>query len=157
MEEMMNYIQTIRKLIGNETLMTVGCGIIIEHENQILLQHRKDRDVWGIPGGVMEPGETFLETAVRETFEETGLIVEQLKLFGLYSGEEGFSEYPNGDKVFSVQIIFYSNCFSGALTHNTEESHEHRFFPRNNLPHLNSHQERFIKDWVNQMTLPVIK
>lgn len=56
----MNYIQTIRKLIGNDMLMTVGCGIIIEHENQILLQHRKDRDVWGIPGGVMEPGETFL-------------------------------------------------------------------------------------------------
>lgn len=153
----MNYIQTIRKLIGNEMLMTVGCGIIIEQQNEILLQHRKDRDVWGIPGGVMEPGETFLETAVRETFEETGLIVEELKLFGIYSGEEGFSEYPNGDKVFSVQIIFYSNSFSGELIHNTEESHEHRFFNRHNLPHLNSHQKRFIQDWEQRLPLPVIK
>lgn len=153
----MSYIQAMRKLIGNEMLMTVGCGIIIEQEDQILLQHRKDRDVWGIPGGVMEPGETFLETAVRETFEETGLIAEQLQLFGLYSGEEGFSEYTNGDKVFSVQIIFYSSSFSGKLIHNTEESHEHRFFSRNNLPHLNPHQERFIQDWVNDVTLPVIK
>lgn len=153
----MSYIQTIRKLIGNEMLMTVGCGIIIEQENQILLQHRKDRDIWGIPGGVMEPGETFNEAAVRETFEETGLIVEQLKLFGIYSGEEGFSEYQNGDKVFSVQIIFYSNCISGELIHNTEETHEHRFYTRNNLPHLNSHQERLIHDWVNQVNLPVIK
>jgi len=153
----MNYIQTIRKLIGNEVLMTVGCGIIIEQGNQILLQHRKDRDVWGIPGGVMEPGETFLETAVRETFEETGLIVEQLKLFGLYSGEEGFAEYPNGDKVFSIQIIFHSSCFSGELIHETEESHEHRFFTRYDLPHLNAHQERFIQDWVNHVTLPIIK
>jgi len=153
----MNYIQTIRKLIGNEVLMTVGCGIIIEQENQILLQHRKDRNVWGIPGGVMEPGETFLETAVRETFEETGLIVEQLKLFGIYSGEEGFAEYSNGDKVFSIQIIFYSNCFSGELLQETDESQEHRFFTRNDLPHLNAHQERFIHDWVNQVTLPIIK
>ncbi|WP_342598871.1 NUDIX domain-containing protein [Psychrobacillus sp. FSL H8-0483] len=153
----MNYIQTIRKLIGNEMLMTVGCGIILEQENKILLQHRTDRDVWGIPGGVMEPGETFLETAVRETFEETGLKVEQLQLFGLYSGEEGFAEYQNGDKVFSVQVIFHSSCFSGELLHRTEESYEHRFFSRNNLPHLNSHQERFIQDWVNQVPLPVIK
>lgn len=51
-EEIMNYIQTIRKLIGNEMLMTVGCGIILEQENKILLQHRTDRDVWGIPGGL---------------------------------------------------------------------------------------------------------
>ncbi|MEO4055207.1 NUDIX domain-containing protein [Solibacillus sp. CAU 1738] len=153
----MDYIQTIRKLIGNEVLMTVGCGIIIEQENKILLQHRKDRDVWGIPGGFMELGETVLETAVRETFEETGLRVEQLKLFGIYSGKEGFAEYPNGDKVFSIQIIFHSSCFSGELMHDTEESHEHRFFTRNNLPHLNAHQERFIQDWVNQVTLPIIK
>lgn len=153
----MSYIHTMRKLIGNEMLMTVGCGIIIEKGNQILLQHRKDRDVWGIPGGVMEPGETFLETAMRETFEETGLVAEQLQLFGLYSGEEGFSEYQNGDKIFSVQIVFHSNSFCGELIHNTEESHEHRFFSRNDLPHLNSHQERFIQDWVNQVTLPVIK
>lgn len=153
----MSYIQTIRKLIGNEMLMTVGCGIIIEQENQILLQHRKDRDVWGIPGGVMEPGETFLETAVRETFEETGLTAEQLELFGLYSGDEGFSEYQNGDKIFSVQIIFHSSSFSGKLIHNTDESHEHRFFSRNNLPHLLPIQERFIQDWVSQVSLPVIK
>ena len=153
----MSYIQSIRKLIGNEMLMTVGCGIIIEKEKQILLQHRKDRDIWGIPGGVMEPGETFLETAVRETFEETGLTAEQLQLFGLYSGEKGFSEYPNGDKMFSVQIIFLSSSFSGKLIHNTDESLEHRFFSRNNLPNLLPNQEPFIQDWVSQVSLPVIK
>ena len=153
----MDYIQSIRKLIGNDILMTVGCGVIIEQENQILLQHRTDHDVWGIPGGVMEPGETFLETAVRETYEETGLVVEQLQLFGLYSGEEGFAEYQNGDKIFSVQVVFHTNYFSGQLLHKTEESHEHRFFSRNSLPNLNSHQKRFIQDWVNEVPLPVVK
>lgn len=75
--------------------MTVGCGVIIEHNDQILLQHRKDHDVWGIPGGVMEPGETFESAAQRETFEETGLTVSQLSLFGLYSGKEGYASYEN--------------------------------------------------------------
>ncbi|MFJ7667413.1 NUDIX hydrolase [Lysinibacillus sp. NPDC097195] len=152
----MNYIQTMRQLIGNELLMTVGCGVIIEQDNQILLQHRTDQDVWGIPGGVMEPGETFLEEAIRETYEETGLQVEQLALFGIYSGEEGFAAYSNGDKVFSVQIIFHSSCFTGQIQ-DSEESHEHRFFSRDNLPHLNGHQARFIHDWVNKISLPVIK
>ncbi len=153
----MSYIETMRQLIGNEMLITVGCGVILEQDNQILLQHRTDRDVWGIPGGILEPGESFLEAAVRETFEETGLIVEHLDLFGIYSGKEGFALYPNGDQVFSVQIIFHTSHFSGELIQRSEESHEHRFFDRNKLPHLNIHQARFIQDWVNKVSLPVIK
>ncbi|WP_269750076.1 hypothetical protein [Planococcus lenghuensis] len=30
----MNYIETTRKMIGNELLMTIGCGIIIEQDGQ---------------------------------------------------------------------------------------------------------------------------
>lgn len=153
----MDYIKEMRQLVGSTLLMTVGCGIILEKDGQILLQHRKDRDVWGIPGGVMEPGETFLETAARETLEETGLKTENLKLFGLYSGEEGYSEYLNGDKIFSVQIIFCTGEFSGELIQDAAESHEHRFFSRTDLPNLNPHQERFILDWVKKSNIPVIK
>ena len=82
----MNYISDMRKLIGNETLLTVGCGVIIENEGCILLQHRTDEDNWRMTGGVMEIGKTFEQTAKRETFEETGLEVDELTLFGIYSG-----------------------------------------------------------------------
>ena len=34
----------MRKFIGNETLLTVGCGVIIEEDERILLQHRTDED-----------------------------------------------------------------------------------------------------------------
>lgn len=153
----MSYIQEMRQLIGSNMLMTVGCGIILEKDGQILLQHRKDNDVWGIPGGVMEPGETFIEAAIRETWEETGLRAEDLSLFGLYSGHEGYAEYQNGDQIFSVQIIFHTTKFSGELIQDALESQEHRFFSSDNLPHLNSHQKRFILDWVNNSNLPVIK
>lgn len=153
----MNYIQDMRQLIGSHLLMTVGCGIILERDGQILLQHRKDNDVWGIPGGVMEPGETFQEAAIRETWEETGLTAANLNLFGLYSGAEGFAAYQNGDKVFSVQIIFHTLEFSGELIHEALESHEHRFFSRGNLSRINSHQERFILDWVSGVQPPIVK
>lgn len=48
----MNYIKEMRRYIGHETLLTVGCGIIIEENDQILLQHRRDEDNWCIPGGL---------------------------------------------------------------------------------------------------------
>ncbi|MFF3024070.1 NUDIX domain-containing protein [Gottfriedia sp. NPDC057948] len=98
----MDYIKNMRKYIGNETLFTVGCGIIIEDHEHILLQHRTDEDNWCIPGGMMEIGETFEEAAKRESLEETGLSVTDLELFGIYSGEKCFVQYPNGDKAFSV-------------------------------------------------------
>ena len=41
----MDYIQTMRKLIGMESLLTVGCGVIITNEDKILLQHRVDEEI----------------------------------------------------------------------------------------------------------------
>ncbi|MET3698931.1 ADP-ribose pyrophosphatase YjhB (NUDIX family) [Bacillus oleivorans] len=153
----MSYINNMRKYIGRETLFTVGCGVIIEENDMILLQHRSDGDNWCIPGGIMEIGETFEESAKREVLEETGLTVTNLELFGLYSGEKCFAAYPNGDRVFSTQIIFYTKTFTGTLKVTDLESREHRFFKRNELPvNLNPRQKCFILDWNNGVKTPVI-
>ena len=154
----MNYIADMRKLIGHKTLFTVGCGVIIEKDGCILLQHRTDADNWCIPGGVMELGETFEEAAKRETLEETNLSVGQLELFGLYSGESCFAEYPNKDRVYSVQIIFKATSFTGELVQANSESKEHRFFNKEELPaNLNSRQQSFIMDWANGQKTPVVR
>ncbi len=155
---MSNYIQTMRNLIGNQTLLTVGCGAIIEDDKgRILLQQRTDHSEWGIPGGLLELGETFEETVKREVCEETGLTLEDLNLFGIYSGEKGFAEYENGDKVYSVQVIFFTKKFSGHLTQN-DESKRVVFIEKHDLPNkFNPHQLPFIKDWVQGAKTPVIK
>ena len=154
----MDYIKNMRKLIGHEILITVGCGIIIEVNGRILLQHRTDEDNWCIPGGVMELGESFKQTARRETFEETGLTVNDLELFGIYSGEKCFVEYPNKDKVYSVQIIFITRSFKGELKQQGNETREHKFFDKTDLPlNLNPRQEPFIFDWVREIQSPIIR
>jgi ADP-ribose pyrophosphatase YjhB (NUDIX family) len=155
---MNDYIKTMRKIIGHETLLTVGCGaIIVDKFGRILLQRRMDFDIWGIPGGILELGETFEDTVKREVFEETKLSIKNVKLFGIYSGENGFAQYGNGDKVFSVQIIFYVNEYDGTLQVNYE-SRELRFFYKDELPdNLNPHQAPYILDWLNGVETPVIK
>ncbi len=153
----MNYITDMRKLIGQETLFTVGCGVLIEQQGKILLQHRTDEDNWCIPGGVMELGETFEEAAIRETYEETGLRVKNLSLFGIYSGDSCFVTYPNGDQVYSVQVIFKASAFSGELKQQDTESQAHLFFRRDELPvNLNPRQQQFIRQWADGAELPVI-
>lgn len=156
--EKMDYIKEMRKHIGHQILLTVGCGVIIEENERILLQHRTDEDNWCIPGGVMEIGETFEEAAKREVFEETGLLMEDLNLFGIYSGEKCFVQYPNGDEVYSVQIIFKAKQYTGELKEMDLESRDHRFFKRSELPlNLNPRQKPFIIDWAKNKRTPIIK
>ncbi|GKV70094.1 hypothetical protein NCCP2716_25920 [Sporosarcina sp. NCCP-2716] len=80
----MNYIKDMRKLIGQETLFTVGCGVLIEQQGKILLQHRTDEDNWCIPGGVMELGETFEEAAIQGALEEAKKHAQNVNTF--YAG-----------------------------------------------------------------------
>lgn len=154
----MNYIKDMRKLIGHQTLLTVGCGIILEKDGTILLQHRTDEDNWCIPGGIMEIGETFEQTAKRETYEETGLEVKELELFGIYSGEKCLVEYPNKDKMFSVQVIFKSTNFRGTIKQQGAETRSHQFFAKENLPpNLNPRQAPFIRDWAAGKLTPIVE
>ena len=53
----------------------------------MLLQKRYDGG-WGLPGGLMELGESLEDTAKREVLEKTGLVIEDLKLLEIFSGPE---------------------------------------------------------------------
>lgn len=64
--------------------MVEACVILINNENEILLQLRTDNNCWVILGGSMEIGESLVEVAKREVFEETGLTVSSLKLFNVF-------------------------------------------------------------------------
>jgi len=46
--------------------------VVARHENRRLLVFNRWREQWELPGGMIEPGETSREAAVREFVEETG-------------------------------------------------------------------------------------
>ncbi|HBL83881.1 MAG: hypothetical protein A2Y17_00200 [Clostridiales bacterium GWF2_38_85] len=146
---MNDYIYEIRKLIGHSTLMCTACGVIIENENnEILLQKRADNKKWGLPGGSMNIGEKFVENARREVFEETGLIVDNLTLFGIFSGEDRIIEYPNKDVCYVTDIIFRTKTYKGELLQKTDETEAHKFFSKNRLPdNISVFDFKIIKLW----------
>eukprot|EP01133_Synstelium_polycarpum_P003609 gene3609-4134_t len=62
----------------------IGCGgIVINDKEEILLITEKQRpDKWKIPGGALDVGEDICKTAVREVFEETGIVCEFVSVLG---------------------------------------------------------------------------
>ena len=51
-------------------------AVVTDDQDRIVLIRRRDNDLWALPGGGMELGESIVDTAVREVKEETGLDVE---------------------------------------------------------------------------------
>jgi len=70
-------------------LVTVGSfAIILDPSQRVLLCHRRDRDLWNLPGGGLERDESPWDAVVREIAEETGLIVAVERLISIYSQPE---------------------------------------------------------------------
>lgn len=134
----MDYIEQVRRHIGHDLLLTLGCGAVVEDAaGRLLLLRRADNGLWAVPGGLLEPGEFVLDTMRREVREETGLDVEARGLFGVYSGPEGYSGYPNGDQVFSVMVILRAKAAAARLQPD-EESLAQAFFARDAFPALDT-------------------
>jgi mutator protein MutT len=129
------YHQKLREHIGHEVIYSPGTAAIIWNEvGEILLQRRSDDGQWGLPGGACEPGEEPAEAVVREVFEETGLQVIPVSLVGIFGGQDGFHEYPNGDQMMFLGMVFVCRLVGGALTLDEDETLELRYFPLDQLP-----------------------
>ena len=153
-----NYIAEMRKDVGHAPLMVTSCGVIIENDKgEILLQKRRDNGSWALIGGSMEIGEKFTEVVKREAFEEAGIEIGELTLFGIYSGEDGIITYPNGDICYGTGIVFKTTVYSGEIQNNTEEALEHRLFGKTNLPdNINKYDKRVIIDWTKDFQQVIV-
>lgn len=87
---------------------------LISKGDSILLQNRVKKDWLGytLPGGHVEPGESIVDSVIREMKEETGLTVENVKLCGV-------KQFPIENGRYVV-FLFQTDCFSGELRSSEE-------------------------------------
>lgn len=109
-------IKVVRPFIGHDRLIAVGAIVAVRDDaGRILTIQRQDDKAWALPAGFCDLGENVAQTAVRETFEETGLHVVLERLLGVYSGPDFQFTYPNGDRVQNVGAVFRARVVGGQL------------------------------------------
>ena len=139
-----------------ERLACPGCGFVfyvnprlvvttlpVTDRGEVVLIRRgiaPGHDRWAQPGGFLEIDETVHEAAVRETLEETGLLVEPFRIVGLYSRVQA-----------AVVVVAYEARIVGGEPLVTRESLETRAFAPEAIPWPDIAFEtsiRALRDWV---------
>lgn len=106
-----------------------AAGVLVEQDGRVLLVRRRYEPragAWCIPAGFMEAGETPEQSAGRELLEETGLVVQLTRLFGVYAGFD--------DPRVRAVLILYTGVVTGGALLPGDDAIEAEWFALDALP-----------------------
>lgn len=135
---MSEYYKKLRKKVGTDLIINPGVAALIRNtEEHILFQlPQGNRDIWSLPAGSIEPGETPEEAVIREVWEETGLQVTPVRLAGAFGGKDFRHTYPDGNQVEYLVLVYECRIDGGTLQAIDDESAELRYYPPSARPPL---------------------
>ena len=98
-----------------EPIKLMNMCMVTAPDGKVLVQNRKKGDYDGLtfPGGKVEPGESLIDSVVREVQEETGLTICDPKLCGI-------SNWYYEDGVRNMVLLYKTNMYSGKLRDSSE-------------------------------------
>jgi 8-oxo-dGTP pyrophosphatase MutT (NUDIX family) len=127
------HVKRLRAVLGSELIVLPSAtGIVRDDRNRILLL-RHHGDVWGTPGGAVDPQESPADAVVREVWEETGLLTTPVRILGVYGGPSCVVTYPNGDRTSYVMTVFECDVRGGTLRETSDETTAAAFVARADL------------------------
>lgn len=113
-------------LVNSKFMLSVS-GVVRDPDGAILLLRHRHwvADVWGLPGGIVHHGERLEDAFAREIFEETGLVISDIRLLRVNSGYR-----------LRVETYFQARCERPVqpLRLQKQEVLEARFFPPGFFP-----------------------
>ncbi|MBN1955879.1 MAG: NUDIX domain-containing protein [Anaerolineae bacterium] len=143
-----DYIRWLRAHVGPAKIILVYTSAVIpDEQGHILLQRRSDFPWWGLPGGILEPGESLEACLKREALEETALHVTPQRLVGVYSSPDFDVTYPNGDQVQQFTACFACQPTAHAPHPDGSEILDLAYFPPDQLPDVPCWYRAMIQDF----------
>lgn len=129
----------------------LGANAIITCNGRLLLEKRRDSDIWGLVGGGVKKTESSLEGMVREIYEELGVRVlpSQLTKLRVYGEPGRIAAFRDGSIWRMVIVVYGLNWEQEPQLHISAESRELRFFTReeiNNIQIAVTHED-IVEDW----------
>lgn len=98
--------------------------VVVNNDGALLMIHRTDNDNWALPGGAMDLGESIVDTAVRETKEETGIDCEVTGLVGIYTDPKHVILYTSDGEARQEFSIVFTARPTGGVPAASSESRE---------------------------------
>jgi 8-oxo-dGTP pyrophosphatase MutT (NUDIX family) len=132
----MEYWQRVREAVASHEPLILGMAhvIVLDDAGRVLLHRRRVEDVWDVPSGYVNYGESVPETGRREVEEETGWAVGDMFLVGEISGPAVRHTYGNGDVVEPLIMIYAARATVEIGAFDLAETREVRAFSLTNLP-----------------------
>jgi 8-oxo-dGTP pyrophosphatase MutT (NUDIX family) len=113
-------------------------AIVQDADGRVLMVHKTDNDLWALPGGGHDPGESIAQTVVREVEEETGYKVEVEAITGTYTNPNHVMAYDDGEVRQQFSIAFRARLVGGERR-TSSESKEVEWLTPAEIEKLNVH------------------
>lgn len=129
----------------------LGANAIITCNGKLLLERRRDSDIWGLIGGGVKKQETGLDAIVREVYEELGLRIpkERFRKLDVYGEPGRVAAYRDGS-IWRMVIVVYGLEFEEEpVMRISSESKELRFFSKEEIGRIEipvTHSD-IVEDW----------
>lgn len=129
----------------------LGANAIITCNGKLLLEKRRDSDVWGLIGGGVKDHETEVQAMAREVYEELGLRIskERFRKLGVYGEPGRIAAYCDGSVWRMVIVVFGLELEEGTQLRISAESRQLRFFTKEELRDIDvviTHSD-IVEDW----------
>ena len=129
----------------------LGANVILTCQGKLLLEKRRDCDLWGLPGGGVKRKETPLQAISREIYEELGLRIqpERFTKLGVYGESGRIAAYRDGSIWRMVVVVFALDLPEIPQIVLSAESQDMRFFTKEelaNIPVVVTHSD-IVEDW----------
>ena len=116
----------------------LGANAIITCKGRLLLEKRRDSDIWGMIGGGCKKTETGRDAIARETYEELGLRIpkEKFTKLAVYDNPGRIAAYRDGS-IWRMVIVMYGIDFEEEpVMRISSESKELRFFTKEEIRNI---------------------